>query len=55
MDGKPLSSDKNAIPAEQQLVQEADQRWSLRRSALFITAASILLWAIIGFGVRELI
>ena len=55
MDGKPLSSDKNAILAEQQLVQEADQRWSLGRSALFITAASILLWAIIGFGVRELI
>ncbi len=55
MDGKSLSSDQNAIPAEQQLAQEADQRWSLGRSALFITAASILLWAIIVLGVRELI
>ncbi len=55
MDGKSLSSDQNAIPAEQQLAQEADQRWSRGRSALFIIAASILLWAIIGLGVRELI
>ncbi len=55
MDGKSLSSDQNAIIAEQQLAHEADQRWSLGRSALFMTATSILLWAIIGFGVRELI
>ncbi len=55
MDSKSLASDQNAIPAEQQLAQEADQRWSLGRSALFIIAASILLWAIIGLGVRELI
>ena len=55
MDGKSLPSDQNAILAEQQLAQEADQRWSLGRSALFITAASILLWAIIGLGVRDLI
>ncbi len=55
MDGKSLSSDQNTIPAEQQLAQETDQRWSLGQSALFITTASILLWAIIGLGVRELI
>ncbi len=55
MDGKSLSSDRNAILAEQQLAHEADQRWSLGRSALFIIAASILLWAIIVLGVRELI
>ena len=55
MDGKSLSSDQNAILAEQQLAQEDDQRWSRGQSALFITAASILLWAIIGLGVRELI
>ncbi len=55
MDGKSLSSDQNAILAEQQRAQEADQRWSLGRSALFMTAASILLWAIIVLGVRELI
>ncbi len=55
MDGKSLSSDQNAILAEQRLAHEADRRWSLSRSALFITAASILLWAIIVLGVRELI
>ncbi len=55
MDGKSLSSDQNAILAEQQLAQEADQRWSLGRSAPFITAVSILLWAIIVLSVRELI
>ena len=58
MDGaaaKSPSSDQNAILAEQQLAHEADQRWSHGRSALFITAASILLWAIILLGVRELI
>lgn len=58
MDGaaaKSPSSDQNAILAEQQLAHEADQRWSHGRSALFIAAASILLWAIILFGVRELI
>ncbi len=58
MDGaaaKSLSSDQNTILAEQQLAKEADRRWSLGRSALFITAGSILLWAIIVLGVRELI
>ena len=55
MGGKTLSSDQNAILAEQQLAQEDDQRWSRGRSALFIIAISILLWAIIGLGVRELI
>ena len=55
MDGKSLSSDQNAILAEQQLAPEADQRWSLGRSALFMTATSILLWAIMVLGVRELI
>ena len=53
MDGKSLSSDQNAILAEQQLAHEAGQRWSLGRSALFMTAASIFLWAIIALGVRE--
>ncbi len=31
MDGKSLSSDQNAILAEQQLAHEADQRWSLKQ------------------------
>ncbi len=58
MDGaaaKSLSSDQNTIRAEQQLAQETDQKWSLGRSALFMTATSILLWAIMVLGVRELI
>ncbi len=55
MDGKTLSSGQNAILTEQQLAQELDQRWSRGQSALFIIAASIFLWAIIGLGVQELI
>lgn len=51
----PLPSDQNAFPGEEQLAHENDQRWSVRRSILFIMAVNVVLWATIVLGVRELI
>ncbi len=58
MDGSaagPLSSDQNAFLGEEQLAHENDQRWSLRRSILFIAAVNVVLWAAITLGAREII
>ena len=52
---RPLSSDQNAFLGEEQLANETDPRWSVRRSILFMMAVNVVLWAAIALGAREII